>query len=79
MQNSRWDGIQRPYEPSAVERLRPSVHIEYTLAKLGAERLWKLLKGDGFVPVFEAHHEIIGIANDSAAPSLLGSHFSFKP
>jgi isocitrate lyase len=39
----------RPYEPEAVERLRPSVRIEYTLARLGAERLWHLLNGVGFV------------------------------
>jgi isocitrate lyase len=39
----------RPYEPEAVERLRPSVRIEYTLARLGAERLWDLLQGGGYV------------------------------
>ncbi len=41
--NPRWDGIRRCYTPGAVERLRGSVHIEYTLARLGAERLWALL------------------------------------
>jgi isocitrate lyase len=46
----RWDGIMRPYGPEAVDRLRPSVRIEYTLAKLGAERLWDLLHSDGYVP-----------------------------
>ena len=45
----RWDGIVRPYAPEAVERLRPSVRIEYTLARLGAERLWELLQGQGYV------------------------------
>ena len=44
-QDTRWNGIVRPYGPEAVERLRPSVRIEYTLARLGAERLWKLLHG----------------------------------
>lgn len=48
-QHSRWEGIERPYGPDAVERLRPSVRIEHTLAKLGAERLWSLLNGGGFV------------------------------
>jgi isocitrate lyase len=41
--NARWHGIVRPYSSEDVERLRPSVQIEYTLARLGAERLWKLL------------------------------------
>jgi isocitrate lyase len=45
----RWDGIVRPYGPEAADRLRPSVRIEYTLARLGAERLWDLLQGDGCV------------------------------
>ncbi|HTQ87148.1 MAG TPA: isocitrate lyase, partial [Candidatus Solibacter sp.] len=39
----------RPYTPEAVERLRPSVRIEYTLARLGAERLWQLMNSGGFV------------------------------
>ena len=45
----RWDGVVRPYGQQDVERLRPSVRIQYTLATLGAERLWSLLQGDGFV------------------------------
>jgi isocitrate lyase len=49
MKHSRWNGIERPYGPEAVERLRPSVTIEYTLSKLGAERLWQLLNSGGFV------------------------------
>ena len=48
-QNSRWRGIERPYGPEHVERLRPSVRIEHTLARVGAERLWKLLHSGGFV------------------------------
>jgi isocitrate lyase len=46
---SRWDGILRPYGPEAVERLRPSVRIEHTIARLGAERLWNLLHTASFV------------------------------
>ena len=46
---SRFNGIVRPYGEDAVERLRPSVRIEYTLAKLGAERLWKLLHTEPYV------------------------------
>jgi len=45
----RWKGIVRPYGTSDVERLRPSVAIEYTLARLGAERLWNLLHSERYV------------------------------
>jgi len=38
--HSRWLGVQRPYEAAAVLRLRGSVHIEYSLARLGAEKFW---------------------------------------
>jgi isocitrate lyase len=41
-QNPRWKGIKRGYAPDAVLRLRGSVQIEHTLAKRGAEKLWKL-------------------------------------
>jgi isocitrate lyase len=42
--NARWKGIERPYTAEDVLRLRGSVHIEHTLARLGAERLWNLLQ-----------------------------------
>jgi isocitrate lyase len=45
----RWKGIQRPYGQDAVERLRPSIAIEHTLARHGAERLWNLLHRDQYV------------------------------
>jgi isocitrate lyase len=32
----RWDGIERPYTSEDVERLRGTVHVEHTLARLGA-------------------------------------------
>lgn len=47
--NPRWDGIERPYTPEEVVRLRGSVHIEYSLARQGAERLWQLLRGEDYV------------------------------
>jgi isocitrate/methylisocitrate lyase len=47
--NGRIDGITRPYTTEDVERLRGSVHVEHTLARLGAERLRELLEGEGFV------------------------------
>jgi len=40
----RWQGVVRPYTEEDVERLRGSFHIEYTLAREGAKRLWSLLK-----------------------------------
>ncbi|HET7442530.1 MAG TPA: isocitrate lyase [Terriglobales bacterium] len=48
--NARWKGITRPYTAADVERLRGSIHVEYTLARLGAERLWNLLHSEKFVP-----------------------------
>ncbi len=45
----RWKGIERPYTMADVARLRGSVHIEHTLARLGAERLWQLLNSEPFV------------------------------
>jgi isocitrate lyase len=45
----RWMGIQRPYTPEDVIRLRGTLHIEHTLARLGAERLWEMLNSDGYV------------------------------
>ncbi|MGH9431368.1 MAG: isocitrate lyase [Terriglobia bacterium] len=50
----RWDGIERPYTPKDVDRLRGSVSIEYTLARLGAERLWDLLHQEPYVPALGA-------------------------
>jgi isocitrate lyase len=46
----RWSGIERPYSTEDVERLRGSVVVEHTLARLGAERLWTLLQTRDFVP-----------------------------
>ena len=48
--NPRWTGITRPYAAKDVERLRGSVHLEHTLARLGAERLWCLLHTEFYVP-----------------------------
>ena len=52
--NSRWAGITRTYSYADVLRLRGSVQIEYTLARLGAERLWKLMHEKEFVPALGA-------------------------
>src|SRR5688500_6688171 len=42
----RFDGIQRPYSPEDVLRLRGSVPVEHSLARRGALKLWELLKRD---------------------------------
>ena len=41
--DSRWRGIERPYTPADAARLRGTVHIEHSLARLGAEKFWRLL------------------------------------
>ena len=45
----RFDGIDRPYSPADVARLRGSVPIAYTLAERGANRLWELLQDRPYV------------------------------
>jgi len=45
----RFDGIQRPYGPAEVEKLRGSVPIEHSLARRGANRLWELLNSEDHV------------------------------
>jgi isocitrate lyase len=46
----RFDGIERPYGPEEVERLRGSVPIRHTLAERGANRLWELLQSEPYIP-----------------------------
>ncbi len=48
-ESPRWKGIKRGYTADDVVRLRGSVQIEHTLAKRGAEKLWKLLHDEPFV------------------------------
>ena len=45
----RFDGIERPYTPEDVRRLRGSVPITHTLAERGANRLWELLHEEPFI------------------------------
>jgi len=52
--NPRWQGITRPYSGEDVLRLRGSVQIEYTLARLGADRLWDLLHSESYVAALGA-------------------------
>jgi isocitrate lyase len=44
--DNRWKGVQRDYSAEDVLRLRGSLRLEYTLARLGAERLWAQLHGE---------------------------------
>jgi isocitrate lyase len=50
----RWKGVERAYSAEDVERLRGSVRIEHTLARLGAERFWELLQSRDYVPALGA-------------------------
>ena len=52
--NLRWRGITRPYSGEDVVRLRGSIQIDYTLARLGAERLWSLLHSEEYVAALGA-------------------------
>jgi len=45
----RWKGLERTYSAEDVIRLRGSVQEEHTLARLGAERLWKLLHEEDYI------------------------------
>jgi isocitrate lyase len=49
-EHPRWRGIERPYTADDAARLRGSVLVEHTLARLGAERLWELLHSRDYVP-----------------------------
>ena len=42
----RWEGITRPYSAETVKKLRGSIHIEHTLAQMGARKLWRLLQNE---------------------------------
>ena len=44
--NSRWDGVRRPYSAEDVVNLRGSLNIEHTIAKTGSIKLWNMLQGD---------------------------------
>ncbi|MGD8385093.1 MAG: isocitrate lyase [Lysobacterales bacterium] len=45
----RWNGVRRDYGPEDVERLRGTVRVEYSLARQGAEKLWRLMQEQPFV------------------------------
>ncbi|CAM1369291.1 Isocitrate lyase [Tenacibaculum litopenaei] len=47
--NPRWKGIERPYTAEEVVKLQGQYKIEYSIAKLGAEKLWKKLNSQDWV------------------------------
>ena len=48
-ENTRWQGVTRDYTAADVVRLRGSVQIEHTLARCGAEKLWKLINEEDYI------------------------------
>lgn len=48
-EQARWDGIERPYSAEDVVRLRGTVQVEHTLARRGAEKLWRQLRTEPFI------------------------------
>jgi isocitrate lyase len=52
--SERWSGIRRDYAAEDVLRLRGSIEIKYTLAEMGAERLWQLLHSEPYVSALGA-------------------------
>jgi isocitrate lyase len=52
--NPRWAEITRPYTADDVHKLSGSIHIEHTIARLGAERLWNLLHSEAYVAALGA-------------------------
>ena len=47
--NPRWQGVERPYSAEEVRKLQGSLQVEHTLARVGAERLWKLMQENPYV------------------------------
>ena len=52
--NPRWNGIRRDYSAEDVERLRGTVRVEYSLAKQGAEKLWRQMHALPYVSALGA-------------------------
>src|SRR5258708_4724296 len=44
MKDARWQGIARPYGVDDVVRLRGTLHVEHTLAREGATKLWSAMR-----------------------------------
>ncbi|WP_096185999.1 isocitrate lyase [Evansella halocellulosilytica] len=53
-EEERWKGVERPYSGEDVVNLRGSVIVEQTLARMGAERLWNLMKTEDYIAALGA-------------------------
>ena len=51
---ARWHGVHRPYFECDVSKLRGSIRVEHTIARLGAEKLWRLLHAEPYVKALGA-------------------------
>jgi isocitrate lyase len=54
LNGNRWRGVERPYSEDEIARLRGRFQIEHTVARLGAERLWRLLAEEDCVTALGA-------------------------
>jgi isocitrate lyase len=52
--DARWHGVERPYDAEEVVRLRGSIPVDHSLARLGAEKLWRLLQDEPYVAALGA-------------------------
>ena len=52
--SDRWHGVTRMYSSEDVARLRGTVNVEYSIARAGAEKFWRLLHHENFVPALGA-------------------------
>lgn len=50
----RWEGVSRPWQAEEVHPLRGTVRVEYSLARAGAEKLWRLLHEESYVAALGA-------------------------
>jgi len=50
----RWNGVQRPYTPEDVLKLRGTLKVEYSFAEAGAKRLWHLLQTEDYIAALGA-------------------------
>ena len=50
----RWDGVMRPYKPADVLNLRGTLKVDYTYARVGAKRLWRLLRTEEYIAALGA-------------------------
>jgi len=62
--DARWQGVTRRYSADDVVRVRGTVHVEHSLARHGAERLWQLLQGGE--PVRAAFVTAVGTVQELA-------------